>query len=515
MKLLSICLANHDGNISYFDGSELRYFKLERATGIKRDCYYNFWQWKYDVEKLWNVKVDDVDEIVFQIENSLYDSIKHMITEETEKSFDKMWNGYINEIELGPEFKYITNSNSKLYAISHYYAHALSTHCMTDMKPDVYIVIDNFGDMCRSWGVYRNDKLVDKGIWHTGSLGEEINNMGRTLNIRFNHPVDIAGKVMGLQSYGKIDSHYLNLSKKYDIHSVKELYSLERYLEYKGDELVGNLSLLDWARTVHEYTGNMLVKFFEKYAGKDECIFYSGGAAQNVIWNTKIRKHFKNLIIPPHCSDEGISLGGIEWLRKKNNLPPIKLKNFPYCQSDIVPDDVISDENISLAAKLLSEGKIIGWYQGSGEVGPRALGNRSILMDPRIPNARFILNEVKRRENYRPFGASILKEYSDQYFDIDGEDPYMLYTAIVKNKNLESIKHVDGTCRIQTVDDKNIIFKKLLSEFNKITGCPILLNTSLNLAGDGLAGYPETAKMIFANTKLDNIFIGNQYYRKG
>ena len=197
-----------------------------------------------------------------------------------------------------------------------------------------------------------------------------------------------------------------------------------------------------------------------------------------------------------------------------HNLPKFKIKNFPYCQNDIPPDSSPTAETIKLAAQLLSEGKKIGWYQNHGEIGPRALGNRSILMDPRIHNGKDIINTIKRRENYRPFGAAILKEYVQEYFDVDWDDPYMLYTAKVKSKKLESITHIDDTCRIQTVDNENKLFKNLLEEFFKITGCPLLLNTSLNLAGQPLSGYPENAKEIFFQTELDYIFIGNAIYEK-
>ena len=514
MKFLSVCFANHDSNISYFDGKELHYHKLERTSGYKRDWYTDLWTWIYDVEKLWGVNVNDVDEIVFQIENSIFQSIEHLVDEETKTSLHSMWRGNSNTVELGPEFKQLTGIDKNIYAISHYYAHALSTHVMTDTKPDVYIAIDAYGDWIRSWSVFRDDKLIDMGLFNEGSLGVCINDMGAALGIKHVYSVDIAGKLMGLQSYGHLDQAYLNLSKDYEMKDVCEFYSYERYCQYKGDVLVTNLSMLDWARTIHEQTSGLLVKFFKKYANHDDVVFYSGGVAQNVIWNTELRKHFPKLVIPPHSNDEGISLGGIEWLRRKNNLPPIRLKNYPYCQSDVAPKSMISDDKIVLAAKLLADGKTVGWYQGHGELGPRALGNRSIFMDPRIPNGRAHINEIKMRENYRPFGASVLKEHLHDYFDADGDDPYMLYTAIVKRKGLESITHVDGTCRVQTVDDSNPEFRKLLLEFYKLTGCPVLLNTSLNLAGQSLVGYPEAAIQILADTKLDSLFVGDQHYYK-
>ena len=152
---------------------------------------------------------------------------------------------------------------------------------------------------------------------------------------------------------------------------------------------VKNVSVneLDWIKTVHEKLGDILVEFFLRYAKEDAIIGYSGGVAQNVIWNTLLKKEFPNIIIPPHSSDEGISLGAIEWLRKYHNLKKINFNNFPYNQSDISVNNITND-NIIKIANYLAEGKIIGWYQGNGEIGPRALGNRSILMDPRIKDGK-------------------------------------------------------------------------------------------------------------------------------
>lgn len=169
---------------------------------------------------------------------------------------------------------------------------------------------------------------------------------------------------------------------------------------------------------------------------------------------------------------------------------------------------------IDEAAKLLSEQKVIGWYQGNGEIGPRALGNRSILMDPRIPNGKEIINRIKKRENYRPFGASVLEEYSKYYFDMDWEDPYMLYFAPVIVSNMSSITHIDGTCRVQTVSKNNTLFRKLLERFYELTNCPVLLNTSLNIAGKPLAAHPKDAITLFNDSSIDAMIIGEQVIKK-
>ena len=201
------------------------------------------------------------------------------------------------------------------------------------------------------------------------------------------------------------------------------------------------------------------------------------------------------------------SLGAMEHLRIKNSLPPFKVDNFPYIQSDELTDDP-NDDTIRQTAKLLAEGKIVAYYQGNGEIGPRALGNRSILMDPRIPNGKDIINKVKNREYYRPFGASILSEYAKEYFDLDFENPYMLYVGVTQKDNLQSITHVDGTCRAQTVTSGH--FRKLLEYFYELTGCPVLLNTSLNVSGKPIAGHILDAIQEFETKDIDVLVVGNK-----
>ena len=235
-------------------------------------------------------------------------------------------------------------------------------------------------------------------------------------------------------------------------------------------------------------------------------ISYTGGVAHNIIWNSLLKKKYKNLIIPPHSSDEGLSLGAIEYLRIKNNLKPFKLNKFPFIQYDESPKDLPSAETITKIAKLLSENKTVGWYQEHGEIGPRALGNRSLLVSPLNINNKIKMNEIKKRETYRPFGASVLEE------DVDFIDHYMISTQI--NEKWPIISHVDKTSRIQTVNKEHTHFYNLLKEFKKITNCSLLLNTSMNLRGFPIVGTINKAKELFHNSSLDCLVVGNSIYLK-
>ena len=159
----------------------------------------------------------------------------------------------------------------------------------------------------------------------------------------------------------------------------------------------------------------------------------------------------------------------------------------------------------SEVVKHLIDGKIVAIFQGKSEWGPRALGNRSILFDPRNPNAKDIINKVKKREWYRPFAASVLKEYAGYYFDMMSmsECPYMTNSYNVISDRIPGVVHVDNSCRVQTVDNDTPHFYNLLKEFKKITNTSVLLNTSFNIAGEPLVETIEDAIRTFRKSEID------------
>jgi len=224
----------------------------------------------------------------------------------------------------------------------------------------------------------------------------------------------------------------------------------------------------------------------------------------------------KNLFIPPHCNDEGLSLGVVEFLRLYFNQEKFSNDKFPYWQSDESPNSDPSIETIKKTAKFLDEGKIVGWYQGNGEIGARALGNRSILMNPTVKNGKKILNnKVKHREWFRPFGASILEDEVSNYFHWNETSPYMLYVMNILDKNsFLPITHVDGTCRVQTVSSDLCNYYSLIEEFKTLSGIPMVLNTSLNNGGKPISGSINDAINLFSSTEIDVLVVGDEIYKK-
>ena len=508
MKLLSISMTYHDNNASYFDGENVYYHKFERTKQEKHFCYENSWEWIKDVEYLWGINIKDIDQVVIDFDPTTY-------TKNPEGFEELSINNKVSYKIPDLSNPFLIHGIKNIWHINHHYAHAISTWMLEDENniPETRIVIDGVGQG-RTYTIFKNEEIVRFGLVENGSIGLIMADIGPFLGVDSKNSNDNAGKIMGLQSYGNIDKDYLNKIKTSSIDEISNIFSWTEWEHHKGDKILASHTKLDWIKTIHEQVGELIVDLFSQYINKDDVVSYSGGIAQNVVWNTKLLKKFKNIIIPPHASDEGTSLGGIEFLRKQNNLPRFTLNNFPYSQSDNKPKNNPTDETIKLAARLLSEGNIIGWYQGHGEIGPRALGNRSILMDPRIKDGKQIINEVKKREFYRPFGASILSEHVLDYFENDNEDEFMLFTNNFITDKFPAITHIDGTCRVQTVKNRNPMFRKLIEEFYNLTGCSIILNTSLNINGKPIAGYKENAIDLFDSSTIDYMFIGDTVLKK-
>jgi carbamoyltransferase len=257
----------------------------------------------------------------------------------------------------------------------------------------------------------------------------------------------------------------------------------------------------------------MVLDFFERHCTPQDTIVYAGGVALNTVFNEALSHKYPNLIILPHAYDGGVSLGCLEFLRRRFNLPKLEKEGFPYWQQDIELEKP-SDETIRKVAKMLADEKIVGWFQGRGELGPRALGNRSILMSPTIKDGKKILNDgIKHREHWRPYAPAVLLEHCPDWFDLDEPSPYMLRAVPTKEDKkalIPAVVHVDGTSRVQTVSkEDNEIFYRLISEFHKLTGVPLVLNTSLNKAGHPIYSTRHQCMEMLLDTKLDAVCMGD------
>lgn len=339
------------------------------------------------------------------------------------------------------------------------------------------------------------------------------------------------GKLMGLSAYGK-DNKNLNKIlnskdfwfKKYGDKNNLKLINMEKYPELKFEEK-NNENLLNLSFLIQKKFEDDYLNFIEKHYNEkiSSNIVMTGGTGYNVVNNFKLKKKFKNLFIEPLCGDEGNSIAACQFYLKQIN-PDIKFNKLEnlfignkYNYDIEFNDNEISSKKIKLneITDLLIQGKVVALYQGKSEGGPRALGNRSLLLDPRIVNGKNIMNEIKKREKFRPFACSILKENVHEWFDMAGleESPFMMYAVnCLKDvdKKIPSVIHVDKTCRVQTVTENyNKILYCLLSDFNKKTNCPLLMHTSFNLAGDPLVETPEDAINTLKKSRLEYVYFAD------
>ncbi len=315
---------------------------------------------------------------------------------------------------------------------------------------------------------------------------------------------------------------------------------------------------MDLALAAQEVTGEIVLRLArtaKKLTGSDN-LTLAGGVALNCVANAGIAREgiFRNIWIQPAAGDAGGALGAALagwhiWLDKPRRPEAPDGMHGALLGPEYADRDVQRllrrhdtpyreygdfDELCRNVARLLSEGKVIGWFQGRMEYGPRALGNRSILADPRCPEMQRKLNlKIKFREGFRPFAPAVLMEEAGDYFDIDRPSPYMLLVAPVKESrrnpvtiepagtdimkrlnrcrsDIPSVTHMDYSARLQTVDgDTNPRFRKLLQSFRELTGCAVLVNTSFNVRGEPIVCTPEDAWRCFMATEMDYLVMGN------
>lgn len=270
----------------------------------------------------------------------------------------------------------------------------------------------------------------------------------------------------------------------------------------------------------------------ERTRSRNLCL--GGGVALNSVMNARLLNEvgFEHIFIQPAASDAGNALGAALWYwHQRLGQPRIEAMEHAFwgpefgtraCEEALdrrgLAGERVADAPAE-AARLLADGGIVGWFQGRAEVGPRALGARSILADPRRPETKDLVNaRVKRRESFRPFAPSVLDERGYDWFDGYYPNPFMLLVLPVaddRRKEIPAVTHVDGSARLQTVTERfNRPFHRLISEFDRHTGVPVVLNTSFNLRGEPIVLRPEEAIADFLASDMDALFLGDLLVRK-
>ena len=343
------------------------------------------------------------------------------------------------------------------------------------------------------------------------------------------HGLD-CGKTMGLSTYGKENSNIPCLLDPIDGGNINFMpISMGTRGYIQGTLLLDEFDHLkeddqfraDLAYRIQKDYESYLIATCERALSKSRSknLVVTGGCALNCVANYKLLKSLPKditLYAEPVSDDSGVSMGGAMQISDMNiecKLENLYLGTQLKYDYELLKHETESNITVEEVAKLLTEGNIVAIAQGRSEIGPRALGNRSILFDPRVKNGKDIVNSVKNREWFRPFAGTVLLEHAKEWFDLDrlDESPYMMFAVDTLPEKIDlipAIVHVDGTCRIQTVTSKqNKNYYDLISEFHKLTGVPILFNTSFNLAGDTMVEYMDDAMYTIRQSDIPYMYL--------
>ena len=440
------------------------------------------------------------------------------------------------------------------FFISHHACHAASSYYQSGLSKAAILVQDGGNGVGCDSGMfyYAEQNRIYPIAPHHSILGFLYDQVASSMNLGESS----AGKLMGLAAYGTpsfYDSKFLgnrydllNTTCEEDISKVTEhwlYYCLSRAkdlgydLQPFGDttKMTAKINVDIAASTQKLFEENtlVLVKILHNYLQQNEIdvdgLCLSGGTALNCPANSRIYVdgQFKKVFVEPGCDDSGLAIGAALgcYHNLLNYQLPEKSENdfkLPYLGPRVAETDILSaiecfgeqvySEKISNcaldAARALAKNQVVGWFYGRSEIGPRALGHRSILADARDAKNWERVNKIKARELWRPFAPAVLESETEKWFSgTPIPAPYMLFNATVKSKDIPAITHVDGSARIQTVNENNGAFYDLLNEFFELTGVPILLNTSFNGPGEPIVETPMDAVKFFANSELDVLYV--------
>ena len=448
--------------------------------------------------------------------------------------------------------------NAEYKVISHHLSHAASSVFSSDFNEGSILTLDGAGSLIFNAdyknslqaetnliGYFNKDRKIFRifnGISGTNDFGAYYHDTAHKIYCKkIRKHIDAFdesyretwdGKIMGLSAYGESE----------DLNHLKD-YTLSKDLSYEDFPYIvfdfqKNFSLKtadEQAYILQKNFENALVDYVSElkrlnYLEENVCL--AGGSFLNVLGNSCLKKLNLNIHIPPCPNDVGLHFGAACYAVFQNyqevQLPEnIALLGRTYDDNEIEKEltDLdyhkfeTLDEVCQFTATQLTQNKIIAWFQNRSEFGPRALGSRSILMNPSPQENKDIINSrIKHREYWRPFAGIILEEHLTDYFEEDYISPYMLYSLTVREEKIPeiaAITHVDRTCRIQTITEKyQPETTRLIQEYYKLTGIPVLLNTSLNDNGEPIVETPKDAVKALINLDIDFLVIGNYVVRK-
>ena len=439
--------------------------------------------------------------------------------------------------------------DGQVLMIEHHLSHAASSYLLSPFKESAILTVDGVGEW--STATYGrgqgSDITLFKEIRFPHSLGLLYSAFTYYLGFKVN---SAEYKVMGLAPYGQ-PTYYDKVRQLIDVRPDGSFYLDMSYFNYltgltmtngKFDQLFGapvrapdaplEQRHKDIAASVQRVTDEVMLQMAQ-YLGKEtgsRNLCLAGGVALNCVANGRILRAgpFEHIFVQPAAGDAGGAIGVASYIYHsllKHERTFVMRHAFTgpqYSDQDIrefltgngIPFvELGRDELLRRVAQLIAEQNVIGWFQGRMEFGPRALGNRSILSDARNPENRDRVNlKIKFREGFRPFAPSVLAERCNEYFELDEPSPFMLLVAQVRpdKRVIPSVTHVDGSARIQTVDrESNPLFYDLIAAFDRLTGVPVIINTSFNVRGEPIVCTPADAYRCFVQTGMDYLVLGN------
>jgi carbamoyltransferase len=439
--------------------------------------------------------------------------------------------------------------------LEHHMTHAASTFFLSGFDEAAIFSIDGAGEHVTTWfGEGRGNRIVRRhAVRLPHSIGLFYSAVTQYLGFR---PWGGEGKVMGLAPYGDPDRYYPQMREVLRFDEAGHFTLDLRYFEFHvtgwtqwispafeqkfGPRRVAESELTDDYRDVAaalqrvtEEAALAMVRHLKRIVpSRNLCL--AGGVALNSVMNGRIAREgpFERIFIQPAANDSGCALGSALFLAHGVHGAPLApppecvylgpAYGEAECRAAAERGGLVVEpagDAVERAAELLAAGKIVAWFQGRMEVGPRSLGNRSILADPRSPTMKDTLNlRVKHRESFRPFAPSILAEAVGDWFEDARDTPYMLLVLAVRpdrRAQVPAITHVDGTARVQTVTrEVNARYHALLEAFGRRTGVPMLLNTSFNVRGEPIVCTPDDAVRCFLGTEMDALVLGDLVCKK-
>ncbi|HTS15040.1 MAG TPA: carbamoyltransferase [Candidatus Sulfotelmatobacter sp.] len=461
---------------------------------------------------------------------------------------EKLWVPSIIRRELRPY-------RGPIYFAEHHMSHAASCFLPSPFEEAAILTIDGVGEWATaSYGVGRGtDITMLKEIRFPHSLGLLYSAFTYYLGFKVN---SAEYKVMGLAPYGK-PVHFDRIMR--DMVQVNEDGSFKldmKYFSYDHglrmtnqafDQFFGgpprkpetwmNEREFDIAASIQKVCEEIVLRMARHLHGETGLtrLCMAGGVALNCVANGRVIREtpFKELWVQPAAGDAGGAVGVAHYLYNTIHKQPraagwthaylgpefSDAEIARYLEGAGAKYTTLADADlVARTAKLISEGEVVGWFQGRMEFGPRALGGRSILADPRDPKMRDTLNmKIKFREGFRPFAPSVLLDKAAEWFEIDCDSPYMLLVAQVREgrRCIPSVTHVDNSARLQTVTREEApLYYDLIREFERITGVPIVINTSFNVRGEPIVCTPHDAYLCFMRTNMDHLVLGHHLLDK-